>query len=441
MSEWAPREEIIVVSDLEKTYRVLPEGKSLGIMSGLRLMTSSLLGRRPGHGALATEFRALDGVGFKISKGESVGIVGRNGSGKSTLLSIIAGTLAPTRGSVSVGGKVAALLQLGSGFNPEYTGRENVFLNASIFGLSQQEIEERMDDILKFADIGEFVDQPVKTYSSGMRMRLSFAVLTAVDPDVLIVDEALSVGDAFFRVKCTAWLDGFLSGGKTFICVSHDMYLLRRLCQRGLVLDQGRLLEDSSIREASNRYYHLMKGGQTPAGPEKVARTDTADAGSEVQFDRLRLENRVGTRGLEVVNMSTSPRLEEGVSVDEWVSVRVEFLANEDMDLAHFSFGLRDRKGLMIGGVHGFWDDEINVKDLVAGSRYCATFKVKMAINPGVYLLVMGFSLNQSPSEWDDIDTLLDCVKVVVSGDRKHWGIQDLPKHNFECRLLSPASK
>jgi ABC-type polysaccharide/polyol phosphate transport system ATPase subunit len=382
----------------------------------------------------------LDGVGFKINKGESVGIVGRNGSGKSTLLSIIAGTLAPTRGSVCVRGKVAAILQLGSGFNHEYTGRENVVLNASIFGLSQQEIEERMEAILSFADIGEFVDQPVKTYSSGMRMRLSFAVLTAVNPDVLIVDEALSVGDAFFRLKCTAWLDEFISGGRTFICVSHDMYLLRRLCQRGLVLERGKLLEDSSIREASNHYYHLMKGGAAPTSGKKDQKPATGNLNDGAGRNQLRLNDRIGNQWLEVLNLITSPSLEEGVSVDEWVSVKVEFMANEDVDLAHFSFGLRDRKGLMIGGIHGFWDEEINVKDLVAGSRYCLSFKVKMALNPGIYLLVMGFSHNQSPSEWTDIDTLLDCVKVVVSGDRKHWGLQALPQNNFECQLMPSTS-
>ena len=441
MSELNQPQEVISVSDLEKTYKVLPEGKNLGLISGLRLMTSSLFGRPSDHGDLATEFRALDGLGFTIRQGESVGIVGRNGSGKSTLLSIIAGTLAPTRGAVSVRGKVAALLQLGSGFNPEYTGRENVYLNASIFGLSQQEIEQRMDDILAFADIGEFVSQPVKTYSSGMRMRLAFAVLTAVNPEILIVDEALSVGDAFFRAKCTAWLDDYLSGGKTFICVSHDMYLLRRLCQRGLVLDHGKLLEDSTIREASNRYYKLMRGGQAPASGSKGGSPDPGSAESGLGHNQLNLTNRIGDRRLEVLNLSSSPSLEEGVSVDEWVTVKVEFLANEAVDFAHFSFGLRDRKGLLIGGLHGFWDAEVNVKEVAAGTHYRLSFRVKMALNPGIYLLVMGFSLNQSPSDWTDIDTLLDCVKVVVSGDRKHWGLQALPQHDFECRVIPPVSE
>ncbi|MDX8377458.1 MAG: ABC transporter ATP-binding protein, partial [Mariprofundales bacterium] len=168
------------------------------------------------------EFKALDDVSFEVKKGETVGIIGRNGSGKSTLLQIICGTLAPTSGDVEVNGRVAALLELGSGFNPEFTGRENVYMNATILGLSKKEIDARFDDIVAFADIGEFIEQPVKTYSSGMMMRLAFAVAINVKPDVLIIDEALSVGDVAFQRKCFGKIEEIRDAGATIMFVSHS---------------------------------------------------------------------------------------------------------------------------------------------------------------------------------------------------------------------------
>lgn len=180
-----------------------------------------------------TEHGALQDVSFVVRRGETVGIIGRNGSGKSTLLQLVCGTLTPTAGEVAVQGRVAALLELGSGFNPEYTGRENVFLNASVLGLSQEQILARLDSILAFADIGEQVDQPVKTYSSGMAMRLAFAVITHVDADVLIIDEALAVGDAYFQQKCFRWLRAFQARGTVLFC-GHDVGAIMALCDRAI---------------------------------------------------------------------------------------------------------------------------------------------------------------------------------------------------------------
>ena len=202
---------------------------------------------------LCSEFYALRNVSFEVKKGESVGIIGRNGSGKSTLLQIIAGTLQPSSGSVTVNGRVAALLELGSGFNPEFTGRENVYLNCSILGLTKEETDDRFQSIADFADIGDFLEQPVKTYSSGMTMRLAFAVIAHVDADILIVDEALAVGDSFFVQKCMRFIREFQKQG-TLLYVTHDTSGVRTLCQNALWLEKGIAKGYGSSKEISESY-------------------------------------------------------------------------------------------------------------------------------------------------------------------------------------------
>jgi len=203
---------------------------------------------------LFREHWALNNISFEVAPGEAVGILGRNGAGKSTLLQIIAGTLTPTAGDVSINGRVTALLELGSGFNPEFTGRENVFHNAQILGLTRNDTEERFDSIAEFADIGDFLDQPVKTYSSGMLMRLAFAVQTSVSPQILIVDEALSVGDMFFQAKCMARINALVDQGVSLLFVSHDLGSIRHLCKRSLLLSEGEAVFFGDVTEATSRY-------------------------------------------------------------------------------------------------------------------------------------------------------------------------------------------
>ncbi|MCK9622339.1 MAG: ABC transporter ATP-binding protein [Methylobacter sp.] len=200
------------------------------------------------------EFWALKDVSFEIKKGDAFGIIGRNGSGKSTLLQMICGTLNPTGGSIQTNGRIAALLELGSGFNPDFTGRENIYLNGAILGLTGKEIDARLDDILGFADIGDFIDQPVKTYSSGMFVRLAFAIQVNVDPEILIVDEALSVGDFFFQQKCFARLRKMRENGLTLLFVSHDMGTVRDLCPKSIYLIKGKAAFMGDSQEAIRRY-------------------------------------------------------------------------------------------------------------------------------------------------------------------------------------------
>lgn len=224
------------------------------------------------------DFYALKDVSFEVRKGESVGIIGRNGSGKSTLLQIIAGTLQPSAGTVNVNGRVAALLELGSGFNPEFTGRENVYLNGTVLGLSRSEIDAKFESIETFAEIGDFMDQPVKTYSSGMIMRLAFTVQTSVEPDVLIIDESLAVGDARFVAKCINRIASFTRNGGTLLFVSHEVGTIKQLTSRALFLDRGRQIAFGTTPETVLTYINLLAQGSVEVRPEDPDRYEREDA-------------------------------------------------------------------------------------------------------------------------------------------------------------------
>lgn len=209
------------------------------------------------------KYYALDDVSFEVGKGEIVGIVGRNGSGKSTILKILTGVLNQTEGEIEVNGKVAALLELGAGFNQEYTGRKNIYLNATMMHISKEEIEKRIPDILNFADIGDFIDQPVKTYSSGMFVRLAFAVAINVNPDILIVDEALAVGDVRFQLKCMDKFSDFIDEGKTILFVTHDVNAVKRFCNRAIWLNKGKLIMDGNTDYVTDHYMDFLKSDMT----------------------------------------------------------------------------------------------------------------------------------------------------------------------------------
>lgn len=245
------------VRNVGKAYRIYDKPQDR-----LKQMLLARFGRRYGR-----DFCALHGISLEIKRGEALGIIGRNGSGKSTLLQILAGTLSPSWGEAEVYGRVGALLELGSGFNPEFTGRENVYLAATIAGLNRKQTEERFDAIAAFAEIGEYLEQPVKTYSSGMMMRLAFAVQTAIEPDVLIVDEALSVGDFFFQQKCTRRMHELRTKGTTLLFVSHDMGVVRDLCQRVVYLRRGELVFHGNSAQGIRLYFQ----DGVPQNPSKKA--------------------------------------------------------------------------------------------------------------------------------------------------------------------------
>ncbi len=232
-------------ADVTQHFRVLRERSDT-----LREAFARVLRRSAGY----TDFQALKRVSFEISDGEVTGIIGHNGSGKSTILKLVAGVYRPTRGAVEVGGNVAALIELGAGFHPEMTGRENILLNGLLLGLSKREIRAKEEHIIEFAELGDFIDSPIKQYSSGMMMRLGFSIATEVDPDVLLIDEILAVGDAEFQAKCAQRIESFCRRGRTIVFVSHDLRTVRQICSRVLLMDHGVLVADGAPDEVIALY-------------------------------------------------------------------------------------------------------------------------------------------------------------------------------------------
>lgn len=253
-----PGEPCILFEDVEHRYRVLVERRDT-----LRETFARLFTRAP----RSREFTVLQEVSFNLFAGETVGIVGRNGSGKSTILKLIAGIFRPPRGKITVHGQVASLIELGAGFHPELSGRENIEMNGLLLGLSKREIAEREAGIIEFAELGDFIDTPVKQYSSGMYMRLGFAIAVEVDPDILLIDEILAVGDAYFRSKCLARIGGFQQRGKTLVLVSHDTGLIEQLCTRVLWIDGARVVEDGRPQDVLPRYLEAMMHGESLREP------------------------------------------------------------------------------------------------------------------------------------------------------------------------------
>jgi lipopolysaccharide transport system ATP-binding protein len=430
----------IRIEDLSKKYRIPLKGR--GTLGGsLAVIVDGLCGRVGSEHRQFRMFEALQPLSLTIGRGEAVAIVGRNGSGKSTLLQLIAGTLQPSTGSVAVRGRLSALLQLGSGFNPEFTGMENIYLNGAILGLARERIVEQLDDILGFADIGEFVDQPVKTYSSGMRMRLAFAVITAVDPEILIIDEALSVGDAFFQSRCVRWLEAYVNRGKTFLCVSHDMFMIKRLCTRGVVLDEGKLVHDADVAEAANLYYRLHRKKPTVERPDngKLPRTSAAcaegspgaapapESWAVLETDA---KERTGDGRLTIEQVRTRPDLKAGCAVGGWLEVELDILCHEPVEKFHIGFGFRDRTGQLIGGYHSFYRDE-SFEHGDSGELKRLRFELRLDLKPQLYLLVIGLAINHTADHWHDLDCMWDCAKVMISGEEPYWGLAPLPVRNI----------
>lgn len=287
------------------------------------------------------DFWALDNISFQVKKGEAVGIIGRNGSGKSTLLQIIAGVLQPTCGSVEVKGRVSALLELGSGFNPEYTGRENIYLSGAIYGINQEEMEAQSDDIIAFADIGEFIDQPVKNYSSGMFARLAFAVAMSVKPDILIVDEILAVGDMVFQAKCLKRFHKLIDNGCTILFVSHDPYSIRAFCPISIYLDRGKMVNWGSSDVVIGQYVSDMQLKEN----------------DDENHAELKVENPFLFIIDDVQMLNSEGKSVSQVSCGEKIYLRFHYLTkSKDIENVVFVFNLYRADGLYICGATSLMD-------------------------------------------------------------------------------------
>ena len=394
-------EVVIEVHALGKCYQLYDKP--------VHRMLQSLIG---GRQRFYREFWALRDIDFEVRRGETLGIVGRNGAGKSTLLQLIAGTLKPSEGSVGIHGRVAALLELGSGFNPEFTGRQNVYLNASILGLSRSQVDARIDDILAYADIGEFVDQPVRNYSTGMVMRLAFAVVVHVDADILIIDEALAVGDAFFMQKCMRYLREFRKRG-TMLFVSHDGSAVTSLCDRAIWLEHGRVQRIGEARNVMEAYIEASltekQGGFHAQGRQserrfQVTRKRQVDQRQEL-IDRSTLRNDLlihpfrpdadgfGEFKVRIVHVSFCNEHGQDVAIvmaGEYVTLRIELVADADTDNVIPGFYVKDRLGQLLFGDNTDLSHEGDFA-VNAGQQFCASFSFVMPrLISGEYFVAAG---------------------------------------------------
>lgn len=350
------------------------------------------------------EFWALEDVSFEIKKGETVGIIGRNGSGKSTLLQIICGTLTPTSGSVETRGRVAALLELGAGFNPEFTGRENVYMNAAVLGLSKEDVDKRFDDIAAFADIGNFIEQPVKTYSSGMMVRLAFAVIAHVDADILVIDEALSVGDAFFTQKCMRFLRKFMENG-TVLFVSHDTGAVINFCQRAIWINKGISKYQGEPKAVAQKYLaELYESHQGESATNTTEVTDKPNFPQEsprdMRLDFINTTNyrndielfsfvpdspsfgRGGGRVISVRLLDEADKALTWVVGGEKVKLIITCIANTSIINPILGFIVNDKLGQRIFGENTFNFSKHAPISISKGENIEAKFEFRMPIFP-----------------------------------------------------------
>ncbi len=357
---------VIRVKNISKVFRLYQKPQDR-----LKQMILPKFGRR--ETVYFKSFEALKSVNLELGRGETVGIVGRNGSGKSTLLQIICGTLTPTEGAVEVRGRIAALLELGAGFNPDFTGRENVYLNGAIIGLSREEIDARFEQIERFADIGQFIDQPTKSYSSGMYVRLAFSVAIHADPDVLIIDEALSVGDDAFQRKCFARIEDMQIKGTTILFVSHSAQAVSELCDRAVLLDGGEVLMISSPKEVIGQYQRLMN--LTGAAAEAVRK--------EILARDVNSEN---TKMLESKSQEKSREASNEIAATEMLTADPSWY---DPDLTSHSSVIYESQGAKILNLAIFNAAGAQVNHLAVGQRYRINYKLDFEID--AQHLVYGF--------------------------------------------------
>ncbi len=382
------------------------------------------------------DFYALNNVNFEIRKGESVGIIGKNGSGKSTLLKILTGVLTPTSGVATVNGKVSALLELGAGFNPDLSGIDNVYFNGMLMGYTREEMEERLDDILSFADIGEFVYQPVKTYSSGMFVRLAFAVAINVDPDILIVDEALAVGDIRFQRKCFSKIEQFRHSGKNILFVSHGLDSVNMLCETAYLLNDGEIVERGAAKSVTRKFQMMMYGEDlidsqnqdTIQNPLELADTNNENNNSDCQAGNFtpndsltsliqdKISSWNGTKKAEIIDCGIMNKSGHRVTVlESGHSYRFfsRILTYVDLDVLSAGFPVTNAKNLMLSAANSDTQGT-DIHDVRKHSLVEGRADVTMWLAPGEYLLTF-----RTASNGEVHDVLYDQISFVVTGDCK----------------------
>lgn len=380
--------------------------------------------------ACYTEHYALNNISFNVHQGETVGIIGTNGSGKSTILKIITGVLNATEGNVEVRGRISALLELGAGFNMEYTGVENIYLNGTMIGFTREEIDEKLDAIIEFADIGEFINQPVKTYSSGMFVRLAFAVAINIEPEILIVDEALSVGDVFFQAKCYHKFEEFKQAGKTILFVSHDLNSIAKYCDRAILLNKGRYLSDGEPKAIIDMYKKLLVNQLDDDGEEKEETSKVNIEERKTWKESLVVNPKsieYGSRMAEIVDfalMDAYNTVTNTVMKGERFTVKMKVLFNEIIQEPIFAFTIKDLRGTEITGTNTMIEKS-SVRNIKEGDIKEIEFTQTMNLQGGEYLLSLGCT-GYREGEFTVYHRLYDICSITVISDKNTVGYFDM---------------
>ena len=412
------RQIAIEVKDVDKVYKLYEKPSD-------RIKEALGLGSKVRH----TDHKALSDVSMTIYQGETVGIIGTNGSGKSTILKIITGVLNPTAGEVKVNGRISALLELGAGFNMEYNGIENIYLNGTMIGFTEKEIDEKLQSILDFADIGEYVYQPVKTYSSGMFVRLAFAVAINIDPEILIVDEALSVGDVFFQAKCYHKFEEFKAMGKTILFVSHDLSSIAKYCDRVVLLNQGTKLGEGAPKEMIDTYKQVLVGQyQLPESSSEGNLLEDEDirklaSGQNVNPDLL----EYGSKKAEIVEYYFTD--DKGVHTSAVVkgsrfTIHMKVEIKEDIQAPIFAFSFKNIKGTEITGTNTMFEKSF-LEPVRAGDVKEITFEQEMNLQGGDYLLSLGVTGYEGDT-FTVYHRLYDVINLTVISDKNTVGFYDM---------------
>ncbi len=375
------------------------------------------------------EHFALSDVSFNVKRGETVGIIGINGSGKSTILKIITGVLQPTDGELKVDGRLSALLELGAGFNMEYTGIENIYLNGTMMGFSREEIDKRLDSILQFADIGEFVHQPVKTYSSGMFVRLAFAVAINIDPEILIVDEALSVGDVFFQVKCYHKFEEFKKMGKTILFVSHDLGSISKYCDRVILLNKGKKISEGMPKKIVDEYKQILVNEKHELDVDNRQSVSEDESGGNWNNELTINPNLLdyGEKKAEIVDFAiidnrgrVTSNIEKGTDFE--IKFKVRF--HEKIEEPIFAFTIKDLQGTEVTGTNTMYEN-ISTGTVNAGEERIVSFRQHMNLQGRNYVLALG-CVGFNGSRFVVYHRLYDVCDINVISDKNTVGFYDM---------------
>ena len=386
------------------------------------------------------EHYALHNVSFEVKKGQTVGIIGTNGSGKSTMLKIITGVLSATEGNVDVEGRISALLELGAGFNQEYTGMENIYLNGTMMGYSKEEVDLRLQTILDFADIGDFINQPVKTYSSGMFVRLAFAVAINIDPEILIVDEALSVGDVFFQAKCYHKFEEFKKNGKTILMVSHDLGSIAKYCDKVILLNKGHLVEEGEPKEIVDLYKQiLVSEAEGRELDEKQPEIDDVELNNDGKlWKNILMQNPnvldYGDKEAEIVDFAiidNKGRITNNIQKNTEFKIRMKVNFHRDINQPIFAYTIKDLQGTEVTGTNTMYE-KVDFGTVKAGKTKVIEFAQNMNLQGRNYLLSFGV-VGYKDNDFAVYHRLYDACNINVVSDKDTVGFYDM---NSEVTVL-----